>query len=90
VPKRSANSKTNTVRPIATSKLTSKGQATFPARVRERLQLKAGDTVVFEASDSGPVLVRKVEPLDLEFLAALETTLSEWNSAEDDEAYRDL
>jgi antitoxin PrlF len=83
-------SKNNKVRPIATSRLTSKGQATFPARVRKRLHLKPGDTVVFEASDAGPVSVRKVEPLDIEFLSALETTLSEWNSENDDEAFRDL
>ena len=88
--RKSMNARTKAIRPIATSKLTSKGQATFPARVRKRLNLKAGDTVVFEGSDSGPVFVRKVEPLDLEFLAALETTLSEWNSENDDEAYRDL
>jgi antitoxin PrlF len=85
-----AKSKKSTVRPIARSRLTSKGQATFPAPVRKRLHLQPGDTVVFEAADSGPVLVRKVEPLDLEFLAALETSLSEWNSAEDNEAFRDL
>jgi antitoxin PrlF len=89
MPKR-ADLKKREIRPIATSKLTSKGQATFPARVRKRLHLKAGDTVVFEASEAGPVLVRKVEPLDFEFLAALQSTLSEWNSENDDEAFRDL
>jgi len=45
---------------------------------------------VFEAAETGPVLVRRGEPLDLEFLSALETTLSEWSSANDDEAFRDL
>ena len=85
-----AHANVKAIRPIATSKLTSKGQATFPARVRKRLHLRPGDTVVFEASDAGPVFVRKVEPLDLEFLAALEMTLSEWNSDNDNKAYRDL
>jgi hypothetical protein len=33
---------------------------------------------------------RKAEPLDLEFLSALEETLSEWSSENDDQAYRDL
>ena len=33
---------------------------------------------------------RKAEPLDLEFLSALEKTLSEWNSDNDERAYRDL
>ena len=34
--------------------------------------------------------IREDEPLDLEFLAGLEKTLSEWNSDNDEEAYRDL
>ncbi len=84
------DSKKDVTRPIASSRLTSKGQATFPARVRKRLHLKPGDTVVFEASEVGPVLVRKAEQLDIEFLSALETTLSEWNSDNDDRAFRDL
>jgi antitoxin PrlF len=88
--KKAAYLRKPTIHAIATSRLTSKGQATFPAGVRERLHLKPGDRVVFEAANSGPVFVRKFEPLDLEYLAALETTLSEWNSAEDDEAFRDL
>jgi antitoxin PrlF len=35
-------------------------------------------------------IVRRVEPVDVEYLSALNGNLSEWNSAEDDEAYRDL
>ena len=58
--------------------------------VRKRLQLKPGDTVIFEESEAGTVRLRKAEPLDLEFLSALEKTLSEWNSVNDDKAYRDL
>jgi hypothetical protein len=30
------------------------------------------------------------EPLDIEFLLSLEELLPEWNSANDEEAYRDL
>ena len=33
---------------------------------------------------------RKAEPLDFEFLSALEKTLSEWNSDNDERTYRDL
>jgi len=32
----------------------------------------------------------EILPLDIEFIQALESTLSEWSSKEDDEAYRDL
>ena len=77
-------------RPLASSRLTSKGQATVPAAVRRQLALKPGDTVIFEQSSAGTVYLRKAEPLDLEFLSALEKTLSEWNSENDEQAYRDL
>jgi len=76
--------------PIASSRLTSKGQATVPAPVRKKLDLKPGDTVVFEEVEKGLVCIRKAEPLDLEFLSALEQTLSEWNSDNDEQSYSDL
>lgn len=85
-----AISKRTAIRAIASSRLTTKGQATVPAVVRKRLHLKAGDTVIFEESGAGTVRIRKAEPLDIEFLSALENTLSEWNSENDDRAYRDL
>ncbi len=77
-------------KPIASSRLTSKSQATLPTAVRKRLDLKPGDTVIFEESEPGSVRIRKAQPLDLEFLSALEGTLSEWNSENDQRAYRDL
>lgn len=82
--------KSRGIHAIAKSRLTSKSQATVPARVRKRLNLKPGDTVIFEEAADGAVCIRKAELLDLEFLSALETTLSEWNSENDDRAYRDL
>ncbi len=85
-----AVTKRRAARPLASSRLTSKSQATVPAAVRKRLNLKPGDIVVFEESDGGTVRIRKAEPLDIEFLSALESTLSEWSSANDDQAYRDL
>ncbi|HVA79725.1 MAG TPA: type II toxin-antitoxin system PrlF family antitoxin [Candidatus Binataceae bacterium] len=78
------------IRPIASSRLTSKSQATVPAPVRKKLNLRPGDTVIFEESEAGAVRIRKAEILDLEFLSALEGTLSEWNSMNDDRAYGDL
>lgn len=72
------------------SRLTSKGQATIPAPVRKSLNLSPGDNLVFQESRPGAFSIRKAEPLDFEFLSALEDTLSEWNSKNDDEAYSDL
>jgi antitoxin PrlF len=78
------------VRATASSRLTAKGQLTVPLSVRKSLRLKPGDTVIFEESEAGAISIRKAEPLHLEFLPALEKTLSEWNSENDDRAYRDL
>jgi AbrB family looped-hinge helix DNA binding protein len=83
-------SRRTAIRAIASSRLTSKGQATVPLPVRKKLHLSPGDTLVFEESQGGTVRIRKAEPLDLEFLKALEKTLSEWNSDNDEKAYGDL
>jgi antitoxin PrlF len=85
-----ARSRHASAQAIASSRLTTKGQATVPLSVRKRLRLKPGDTVVFEELDARTIRIRKAEPLDLEFLSALENTLSEWNSKNDERAYRDL
>ncbi|WP_138120726.1 AbrB/MazE/SpoVT family DNA-binding domain-containing protein [Bathymodiolus heckerae thiotrophic gill symbiont] len=72
------------------AKVSSKGQMTIPAEIRENLQLKTGDTVSWDLKLDGSVSVRKVRPLDIDYISALSGTLSEWNSVEDEEAYRDL
>lgn len=72
------------------AKVTTKGQTTIPRQVREALQVKAGDLIAWEIGEDGRVEVRRVQPLDLDYLRAVQETLSEWNSPEDDESYRDL
>ena len=72
------------------AKLSSKGQVTVPAEVRKTLNLKTGDTLAWEIQEDGKISVRRLEPVDVDYLSSLSGTLSEWNSAEDDEAYRDL
>lgn len=69
--------------------LTSKYQATIPSDVRKKLELHSGDKIGFEISNDR-VYIIKVPPFDLEYHKALESTLSEWVSEEDDEAYDDL
>ena len=73
----------------ATSKLTTKYQATIPKPVRKVLHLGSGDVIAFDIGDDG-IHVRKARPADLLFANALEGTLNEWESAADEEAYRDL
>ena len=72
------------------SKMTSKNQITVPAAVRRALCLENGESLVFAIGDDGVVTVSKAVPLDLPFAVALGPLLAEWDSDEDDEAYRDL
>jgi len=71
------------------SKLTKKYQATVPATVRKKLELKAGDVIAFDI-DNDFIKLRKARPIDIEFSSALVPTLSEWESQNDEEAYNDL
>ena len=69
--------------------MTQKYQTTIHAQVRRPLGLHSGDTIGFE-SRGADVVLRKASPLDVAFAKAVEGTLSEWSSYEDEEAYRDL
>ena len=75
--------------PTATSRITSKYQATIPEPVRKVLHLKAGDAIAFDIEDH-QIRIRKARPVDRAFAQALGGTLNEWESAADEEAYRDL
>jgi antitoxin PrlF len=71
------------------SKITQKGQTTIPAMIRQKLGLHSGDCVAFEIFKDKVVLL-KISPFDYEYHKTLESTLSEWSSPEDDEAFNDL
>jgi antitoxin PrlF len=77
---------------IAESSVTQKYQATIPLKVREQLDIQAGDKIVFERQDDETIVIKKKLPssIDWDYLRAVEGTLSEWNSPEDNEAYADL
>lgn len=75
---------------IAIAKVTSKGQTTIPADVRAALHVEPGDLISWEVQDDGSARIRRVQPLDVEYLKAVGGTLSEWASDADEEAYRDL
>ena len=74
----------------AIAKVTSKGQTTIPREVRAALKVKPGDLLAWEVAANGHVEVRRVQKADLEYLRALEGTLSEWDAPEDEKAYRGL
>lgn len=75
---------------IKISKLTEKYQATVPEEVRTLLKLKKGDHIAFEVMDDQSVVLRKAQTSDLEWAKAIQGTLSEWASTNDEKAYRDL
>lgn len=75
-------------RPIV-SRLTTKAQTTIPREVREHLDLHPGDSLVYEI-EPGTVRLRKLPAVDASYLRAVQTTLSEWDSPEDEEAYGSL
>jgi len=71
------------------SKVTAKAQTTVPKEAREALGVKPGDMLVYRIA-KGRVTLARAEPLDRTYLKAVESTLSEWTSAEDAAAYDDL
>lgn len=78
---------------LVTSKLTTKSQTTIPEKIRKILELHPGDSVAFEIVESDntkKVIIRKATSVDVEFARALEGTLSEWLSTNDEEAYSAL
>ena len=75
---------------LAIAKITAKGQTTIPQDVRAALKVAAGDLIAWDVTADGTATVRRVQAMDLEYLRAVGGTLSEWNSAADEEAYRGL
>ena len=71
------------------SSVNAKGQITIPIEIRTKMNIYAGDSVVFSIQDNG-ILIDKIKPFDYEYHKALFHVLLEWNSKEDDEAYCDL
>ena len=66
-------------------KVSAKSQVVIPKTIRQRLDLKQGDMLRFRVSGDR-VTIEKVRDAEDDPFA----TFSEWNSAEDDELYRDL
>lgn len=71
------------------SKVSSKGQITIPQAIREFLSIEMGDSVSYIVNGN-EVILKKAEPLDIEYLKSLESTLSEWSSEGDNDAYNNL
>ena len=74
----------------AISKITAKGQTTVPREIRTALDSKPGDLIAWDVEPDGRIAVRRIQPLDVEYLQAVQDTLSEWHTAEDEKAYGGL
>lgn len=72
------------------ARLTSKNQATIPKEIRKHLHLESGDEILYELLPDNTVIIRKTSPLDLDYLQALNFTMNEWESEEDEQAYKNL
>ncbi|HEY8270705.1 MAG TPA: AbrB/MazE/SpoVT family DNA-binding domain-containing protein [Pseudobdellovibrionaceae bacterium] len=73
---------------LKTSTISKKGQTTIPLEVRESLNLKEGDTVVFIIGNDNEITLKKAPSLeeDLAYLKLIEKTLApEWMSDDDDD-----
>ena len=71
-------------------KLTSKYQATIPKEIRKHLNLERGDEILYEVLPDNTVVIRKSSLLDLEYLQAIGSTMNEWESAADNQVYKNL
>jgi AbrB family looped-hinge helix DNA binding protein len=59
---------------IAESSVTQKYQATIPLKVREQLNIQAGDKIVFERQDDETIIIKKkvLSAIDWDYLRAVE------------------
>jgi AbrB family looped-hinge helix DNA binding protein len=74
------------------TRLTTKHQTTIPAEVRRVLGLQAGDQVEFRVEGT-TVTLRKAKTRlsdDLVFRLVQAHAMRDWDTPEDDEAFRDL
>ena len=71
------------------SRVTASGRTMIPKSIREAAGLYAGDTLAFE-TDGDCVVVRKMSRERFDESREISETMSEWASAQDEEAWRDL
>ena len=74
---------------VVFAEITSKARTTLPKDVRESLGVKPGDMPLYRIA-KGKVTLARAEPMDRAYLKSVESTLSEWASAEDAAAYDKL
>jgi antitoxin PrlF len=71
--------------PAAFSKVSVKSQTVIPREIREKLDLKPGDTLRYRVTSAGVLLEKASDDADDPF-----TSFSEWRSEADEKAYGNL
>lgn len=72
------------------ARVTAKGQVTIPKRIREAAHIREGDMLAFDMDSNNRIIVKRIDPATDAELSALQETLSEWNSPQDEAAWHDL
>jgi len=70
------------------ARISAKGQVTIPRNVRATARLAEGDVLTFVV-EHDRIILRKLPSSDA-YLQGVEASLAEWNTAEDESAWRDL
>ena len=75
----------------ATSRCGQRSAQQYPmTRIRDAAHIREGDMLAFDLDSNNRITIKRIDPtVDVE-LSALQETLSEWNSPQDEEAWRDL
>ena len=74
---------------VELARLTARGQTTIPKRIRDAAGLRKGDVLAFDLVGD-QLRVRKITKAPDAYLRAVQDTLQEWDSREDETAWRDL
>lgn len=74
-----------TPKPTAFSKVSVKSQTVLPREVRDKLGIKAGDTLRYRLTEDGVLIDKAPAEADDPFAA-----FSEWSGEADEKAYADL
>ena len=64
------------------SRITAKGQTTVPQQVRFALNRQPGDLIARDIEPDGRVAIRRIQASGIEYLQAVQRSLSEWHTAE--------
>lgn len=72
------------------ARVTAKSQITIPKRIREAAHIREGDMLVFAMDSNNRIIVKRIDSATDAELSALQETLSEWNSPQDEAAWHDL